>query len=326
MSFRTTSGIIATMLNRLRAAQTIAGAIAFPALGQAGRAAGLPVVKVAITPIEAACQAYYAQSNGYTSKAGIDLDLTVMSSSPVILQALLSGTYDAAHGAITTLILARAKGLPIVIIAPSGFVRKGDSQGWIAVPPNSTIKSPRDFGGKTFAVSALGTQAELLPRAWIDKNGGDSTTVKFIEMPFPAIADAIEAGRADCGFLVEPFAIIATKKGQIKLLTDCADAVAPEFLATAWCATSAWARAHRDLASRFAHAMAQAGTWANAHPDQVAQVVASKLKLDPQLAAEEHRSTFTDKLVDAQIQPWIDVVARYDKITPFPISELIFRV
>ena len=287
MSFRTTSGIIATMLNRLRAAQTIAGAIAFPALGQAGRAAGLPVVKVAITPIEAACQAYYRQSNGYTSKAGIDLDLTVMSSSPVILQALLSGTYDVAHGAITTLILARAKGLPIVIIAPSGFVRKGDSQGWIAVPPNSTIKSPRDFGGKTFAVSALGTQAELLPRAWIDKNGGDSTTVKFIEMPFPAIADAIEAGRADCGFLVEPFAIIATKKGQIKLLTDCADAVAPEFLATAWCGDvslgegpprSRLAICARDGASR---------DLGECPPRSSCQVVASKLKLDPQLAAED---------------------------------------
>ena len=312
-------------LSRLRAAQTIAGALAFPALGQVGRADDLASVKVAITPIEAACQAYYAQSNGYMSKAGIDLDLTVMSSSPVILQALLSGTYDVAHGAITTLILAHAKGLPIVIIAPSGFLRKGDSQGWIVVPPNSTIKSPRDFAGKTFAVSALGTQAELLPRAWIDKNGGDSTTVKFIEMPFPAIADAVEAGRADAGFLVEPFVIIATKKGQIKVLTDCADAVVPEFLATAWCATLAWARAHRDVVARFARAMAQAGTWANAHPDQVAQVVASKLKLDPQLAAEEHRSTFTDKLVDAQIQPWIKTVAKYDKITPFPISELIFR-
>ena len=312
-------------LTRRDAVLAMGAAVTAPLLPRLAGAADLPTVKVGMLPIEPSCQPYYAQQNGYLQKAGIALDITVIPTSPVIMQALLSGTYDIGYSTITTLIVAHTKGIPIVIIAPSGIIANGVMQGGIVVGANSTIKTARDFSGKTFAVSGLGTQAEFLPKAWIDKNGGDSTTVKFIEIPFPLAGDAIVAGRADASYLVEPFFTIATKKGQVKLLTTGDDAIAPAYLASAWYATAAWAKAHPDLVARFARAMNEASAWAAANPDKVVPIVASKLQADPQFLAQVHRATFTDKLVDAQIQPWINVLAKYQGFSPFPASELVFR-
>ncbi|HXM08208.1 MAG TPA: hypothetical protein VN936_12125, partial [Candidatus Acidoferrum sp.] len=137
--------------------------------------------------------------------------------------------------------------------------------------------------------------------------------------------DALASGRADASYLVEPFFTIATKKGQVKLLTTGDDAIGPAYLASAWYATSAWAKAHPDFVARFARAMDQAAVWGNGNPDKVVPIVASKLQVDPQLIAQIHRATYTDKLVDAQIQPWINVLAKYQGFAPFPASELIFR-
>jgi NitT/TauT family transport system substrate-binding protein len=312
-------------LSRLRAAQAIAGALVLPSFAQAGRAADLPTLKVAIQPIEPSCQPYYAQANGYLDKAGIGVDVSTVQTSPVILQALLSGTYDIGSATVTTLALAHLKELPIVIVGPQAVVERGVVQGGIVVSASSTIKGARDLEGKTFAVSGLGTIAEFVPRAWVDKNGGDSATMKFTEVPFPTIGDAIAAGRADAGWLNEPFFTIATRKGQVKLLTTTDDAMPPVYLATAWFATAAWAKAHADLVSRFVRSMNQAGVWANANPDKVVPILVDKLKADPAMLAIGHRTTFTDKLVNAQIQPLIDIVTRYQKVPTFSASELIFR-
>jgi NitT/TauT family transport system substrate-binding protein len=118
-------------MTRRQAAQTIAGGLALPNFVRAARAADLPTLKVAIQPIEPSCQPYYAQVNGYTDKAGINVDVSTVMTSPVILQALLSGTYDIGSATVTTLALAHIKGLPIVVVGPQAVVERGVVQGGI---------------------------------------------------------------------------------------------------------------------------------------------------------------------------------------------------
>ena len=312
-------------ITRSRALQTVAGALALPTFGEAARAADSSVVKLAVLPIEPSCEAYYADANGYFAKAGINAEISTVANGGAILQAMVSGTYDIGVSNITSLALAHTKGLPFVIVAPQGVIEKGNLQGGVFVAANSTIKGPRDLQGKTIAVPGLGTIPEYVPRGWVDKNGGDSTTIKFVELPFPTIADAITAGRVDAGWLAEPFMTIATRRGQVKLLTAGDDVPAPSYLVSAWCATASWAKAHADVVARFARTMSEAAAWANANPDKVVPIVASKLKLDPDLVAQLRRPNLTGKLIDAQIQPTIDMVAKYQKTPSFPVSELIFR-
>ena len=312
-------------LTRAGALAALGGALAGPALVRPAAAQAPATIKLALIPIEPTCQAYYAQENGFFEKAGLDVQVAVSQSTPAIAAAILSGTYDIAYSTVSTLATAHSKGLPVTIIAPGGLINSSTPKpiAGIVVGAGTGIQNAKDFNGKTFGTSALNTLAEYVPRAWVDKHGGDSNTIKFVEIPFPAIPDALASGRIDGGYLVEPFLSIALKGGA-KFLNTGEDAIAPVYLASCWYATTPWVKAHPDLVTRFAGAMAEAGKWANANPAKVVPIIANHLKSDPAVLASTTRTVFADRLVAAQIQPWIDVTARYAKFPPFPAAELVY--
>ncbi len=312
-------------LSRSRAIQSIAaGALAAPALLARTEAQTPATLRVGLIPIEPTCSAYYAKENGFFEKAGLDVEITANPSTPALAAAVVTGTYDISYSTISTLATAHAKGIPFVIIAPDGLVTASKPSSAIVVAASSGIKTGKDFNGKTFGAAGLNTLAEYLPRAWVDMNGGDSSTMKFVEIPFPQIGDALATGRIDAGYLVEPFLSIARTRNVARILTSGDDAIAPVYLASAWFATSAWAKAHPDLVARFATAMSEAGRWANANPAKVVPIIAAHLKADPAVTAAAPRTEYTDRFVGAQIQPWIDITARYAKFPPFPWSDLVY--
>jgi ABC-type nitrate/sulfonate/bicarbonate transport system substrate-binding protein len=314
-----------TAFTRSHALQALAGAVVAPSLVARAAAQTPSAIRLGIIPIEPTCLAYYAKENGFFEKAGLDVDIIPSASTGAIASAVVSGTYDIAYSTVSTLATAHARGLPFTIIAPAGVINGSKAIGGIVVGMNSTIATPKDLNGKTFGTSGLNTLAEYLPRAWVDKNGGDSTTMKFVEIPFPQIADAIAAGRIDAGYLVEPFIILAKRHGTARFLATGDDAIAPVYLASAWYTTATWAKEHPEIVGRFVAAMADAGRWANANPAKVIPIIANHLKADPAITAAAPRTEFTDRLVAAQIQPWIDVTAKYAKFPSFPSTELVYH-
>ena len=309
---------------KLPAALVILGMLAVPASAPAG-AQAVTTLHLALIPIEPAAVAYYAKENGFFAKAGLDVEIDQNPSTPALAAAILAGTYDIAYGTVPTLATAHSKGLPFVLIAPGISDSPVHFGGAVVVGVNSTIKTGKDLNGKTLGTAGLNTIAEYLPRAWIDKTGGDSSTVKFIEMPFPVTADAIAAGRVDGAYLAEPFVTIAEKKQEAKILTTGDDAISgSEYLATGWFATAAWAHAHPDAVARFQKAMGDAAAWANANHDKVVPILARDLHADPTLVGQARRPYFPERLVTAQVQPWIDITARYAKFAPFKADEIVY--
>ena len=311
-------------LTRRRAIPIFAAAATLPWWTDIARAQSPATIRAAMIPIESAASVYYANDNGYFSKARLDVQITQNPSTPAVAAAVASGTFDIAYGTISTLAAGHVRGLPFVVIAAGVGYVPGVVPGAIMVAANSPIKSARDCNGKTFATAGLGTIAEYLPRAWIDKNGGDATTVKFVEVTFPETAAAMAAGRVDAAYMVEPFLTVAAKKGDARILAGGDDAIGSRYTSTGWYATTQWAKAHPDLVARFADAMTASARWANANQTKVTPILARELKVDPVLSEAAHRPYFVDHLVAEQIQPWIDVTAKYGKFTTFPAADLIY--
>jgi NitT/TauT family transport system substrate-binding protein len=311
-------------ITRRHALGAVAGAAVSPWLFRNAGAQSATPVRVGMIPIEAASLVYYAADNGYFTKAGLDVEITQNASTPAIASAVIAGTYDIAYATICTLAVAHSHGVPFVCIAPGIGWKPGKFAGVIMVGASSTAKTAKELNGSTFATAGLGTIAEYEPRAWIDKNGGDSTTVKFIELAFPATVDALASGRVAGAYMVEPFVTIALKKNAARVLATGNDAIGNLYTSTGWYATAAWAKAHPDVVARFAAAMMQAARWANANQEKVVPILAKYLHVDPTLTAEASRSYFPERLVASEVQPWIDVTARYAKFAPFPASEIIY--
>lgn len=310
-------------ISRSHALGGIASLALLPALG--GRAAAeTETLRVATTPIEPGCLVYYAQENGYFQGAPFTLEVTPNPSTPAIAAAVVAGSYDIGYATVSTLAVARTRGLPFVIIAPDALETQSQVQSGIVVPLHSTIQSAKDLNGVTFGTSGLNTLGEYLPRAWVDKHGGDATSMKFIEVPFPQMPEALAAGRIGAAYCVEPFLTIIEKRGIGRILNSGDDAIAPSYLAAAWFATEQWAKAHPEIVARFAGSLARAARWANANPAKVVPIITSYLKADPALTAASRRTYFAESLTPAQIQPIIDITARYGKFASYPASDLIY--
>jgi NitT/TauT family transport system substrate-binding protein len=186
----------------------------------------------------------------------------------------------------------------------------------------SPIRTAKELNGKTIGIPALRTISEYAPRIWMDRNGGDSTTVKFLEIPFASMSAALAAGRIDAAWLTEPY--LTNDKRTTRRIGYAFDAIARSFLISAWFTTAAWAHAHPDVEDRFARAVLDGGSWANHHAAASADILVRDLNYDRATLASMIRTRFADQpFTVSMIQPQIDVAARYGLFSDFPASDLL---
>jgi len=188
------------------------GTTALPVRGQSAA-----TVRLALVPTENAAEAFYAKELGLFAKAGLDVDIQTIQTAPAIAAALASNAVDIGYTTVDTLAVVRSKNVPLVIVAPGGeYLFPTTARiAALVVPVDSSVQQARDLDGKVIGTAALHGLAETSPRMWMDQNGGDSTTVKFVEIPFPAIPAALEAHRIDAAFITEPFINLAAKSGRV---------------------------------------------------------------------------------------------------------------
>ena len=76
------------------------------------------------------------------------------------------------------------------------------------------------MNGKIVAVSALNDLFSIAVRAWVDAHGGDSSTLKLLELPTSAVAVALTSGRIDAAVMIQPFLANALAGGSVKSIGD----------------------------------------------------------------------------------------------------------
>jgi NitT/TauT family transport system substrate-binding protein len=295
---------------------------AFAGVGRRVAAQSAPI-RIATIPIEPGIEVFFAQDMGFFAKAGLDATLQQLPGGPAIAAALVSGAVDVGFVALDALAEIHQRGIPVVAIAPgtdylSPFTTQAAA---LVVPPNSPVQKAPELNGKTIAVISLNGLTHTAVCAWIDKNGGDSSTVKFVEMPAPAMIAALAGNRIDAAQVAEPFVGAARKAGRV--LTYGFESVANDFLTTAWCTAAPWAREHPSLVNGFVAAMRETAAWANANPQKSGALLAGYLKLDPAVIATMTRVRYASRLTPALMQPLVDLTAHYSGFASFPARDLM---
>ena len=229
------------------AALTVPAASGLPSTVRAQTRA---TVNVGVIPVDVAANVYYAQDLGLFAKAGIDVRLQPMTSGPVLAQAVAGGALDIGVSNVATIGLASLRGLPFRYIAPAAVVMPGS-------PPTDVVMVRKDspvvpgvgLNGMSIAINGLKDLQEIEARGWVDKFGGDSRTIKFSEVPFPAMGGALQEKRVDVIFPTEPFSTADTSIG--KVIGDAFDGVGPRFMLLGWFASENWLAGHATTATAF---------------------------------------------------------------------------
>jgi NitT/TauT family transport system substrate-binding protein len=301
------------------------GALAVPFLVPAPvRAQPAPLtIRIGTLPTEQALPYAYAVRAGLFERAGIRLEVSkIASSGAAVAAAVAGGALDIGISSMLSMVLGHARGLPFTIVAPSGvFVR--DTDAGLIVPINSTLRTPADFVGKIISAAAVNDINALAMMAWLDQAGVDIKAVKFVEIPQLAAPAALEAGRIDGATISNPAFTMAVGTGKARFVANIYTAIAPRLLMVAWFSTYDWVRNNRVAAERFARVIADASNYVREHVPETVDDLVSFTGVDRALAAKMKRTLFTPNLVPAEIQPIIDVAAKYKVIEKgFPASEI----
>jgi len=288
------------------------------------RARANDALHIASIPLDAGAEAYYAFDLGYFRDAGIDATVDSIPSGAAIASAVASGAVDVGFSNLISIAVAYKHNVPVTLLAPGSLYTASIPTSVLMVPKNSLAKTARDLNGKTIGVNGLKTITQYAPQYWIDKNGGDSTTVKYIEMTFPQIVESLGANRIDAAIVADPF--IEQAKSGARILADAYDAIGSRYIIGCWFTTTQWAATHADLAKRFAQVIARTADWANTHKPQSGAILAKYAKMDPAVAASMLRVDYAPRFVRSEMQPVIDLAARYGGLTAtFPADDLVYR-
>ncbi len=269
----------------------------------------------------------YAVKVGMFRKAGVDVQLTVLSSGAAVAAAVAGGAIDIGKGSLVSVMTAHLHGIPIALVAAGGMYDEKTPYAQMVVASDAQLKTGKDLNGKTIGVPAIGDFSTLVTSLWTDKNGGDSKSLKFVEVPGTEEAAAVASHRIDAADLQQPDLEMALEGGKVKYYSNVYSAISPSFMFTGWFAKTDWASAHPDLLKTFVRVATEAARYTNSHHAETVELLADASKIPVPVIQKMARTDSGLSLSTALIQPLIDAAAKY-KLIPqgFPASEFIFTL
>jgi NitT/TauT family transport system substrate-binding protein len=285
----------------------------------------LPTIRVTGPPNDGLTPIYYGIRSGLFQKAGLNVELTPANSGVVAAAAVIGGSADVAYINMLSLSQSHLRGVPLEIVAAGSLYLSNKPNAGMAVLKDSPIRTAKDLDGKTLASGSVKDLNAAGMLAWIDQNGGDSHTVKVIELPTSAaMLAALEERRIDAAAVIEPGLAQMLKAGDTRVLAHHYDALAKRFEQTAFVSMPAFVDSNRALMQRFAAALRQSVIYVNAHPAQTVDILSSYTGATPEEVAQSVRIITAETVDVRDLQPLIDVAAKYGLIDhSFPASELI---
>ncbi|HEV7211314.1 MAG TPA: ABC transporter substrate-binding protein [Blastococcus sp.] len=273
---------------------------------------GVRHVKVGAIPIVDVAPIYLGVQQGFFKKRNLDVEIVQTTGGAAAVPGVVSGDFQFAFANITSVLLAQSQGLPLKVVA-SGNASTGDVKkdfGGIVVPPNSPIKSAKDLEGQTVAVNNLKNIGEVTVRAAIEKDGGDPSKVKFVELPFPDMPAALASGKVKAAWLVEPFFTVTKKQGDVNISSNLA-ITAPNLTIGTYFTTTQQIAKDKKLADDFTAGIQESLKYAQANPDAVRKVLLTYTKITPDVANAITLPAFPSEVNKASVQTVADLMVKY---------------
>lgn len=283
----------------------------------------LVTVRVATSPNDDLSALLWAQQSGMLREVGIELNIAKANNGSYVAAALAGNAVDLGKISSIPIITAHIHGIPFKIVYPNklNIVGQTDTAA-LLVLTDSPLHAARDVNGQLIAVAALDDSTWIGARAWIDANGGDSATARYIELPFSAMNAALEQQRIQVASIGQPYITSGINSGKERQLADVMTAIGPRVLQSAWCSTADYAAKNRDVVTKLGRILAQSARYCNSHEAQIIPITAAFTDLDPAMLATM-KTVYATEPDPREMQPWVDACVKY-KVIPqrFDAKEL----
>jgi NitT/TauT family transport system substrate-binding protein len=291
--------------------------------GEAGR----PVtIDVGVLPIVDLAPFYLGLEKGFFADEQLEVTPRVAKSGAVIVPSVLSGDFQFGWANTTTVIIARSKELPLRMVSRGarGGSNRSESAVDILVRSDGPVRSPKDLEGRTIGVPALQSIPTLTTNAALEKHGVDVSKVSYIEVPFAQAVAALESGRIDAAFAVEPFVTLGLQAGHRSISRPILE-TAPNYINAAFFTTEKYIADHPDVVARFDRAVDRSFDYAAAHPEEARDVLSTYTEIPPEVAQKIRLSDFSRYTDTSTLDLTVKLAKRYGYIEKEPeVAELLY--
>ncbi|MGH3750004.1 MAG: ABC transporter substrate-binding protein, partial [Micromonosporaceae bacterium] len=227
----------------------------------------------------------YGQKQGLFAEHGLKLNVKTAAGGAAIIPALVSGSYDIGGSNAASVLIAASKRVPVKMVAPGTFATKTADKDFSAVlaRPGSGIASPKDLEGKTIAVNTLQNIGDLTIKAALEKRGVDGDSVEFTEIGFPDMLPALESGRVDAVWEIEPFVTLGRASGAKPVLWPYVE-TKPGMQIGSYVAGKQLLEERPEVAKAFGRGVADTARAITDDPDAFRKALPSLAKVKPELA------------------------------------------
>jgi len=280
--------------------------------------AEVTTIRVAALPIAETGALWAAIDEGIFADHGLEVEVVPAQGGAQAIPALLSGDIQFAIGQPFGPIRADLQDLGVAIIGDyADSLADGDDVNAVVALADSGIATPKDLSGKRVSVNSLGAAGDLTIRAAVDADGGDSSTVEFIEVAFPEVKAQLEAGTIDAAWAPDPFRGMVLGEGGVSVMAPY-QAVIPGLSVLTNITTQELIDSDPELVAAYSEAMAEALDFAASNEDAVYAAIAEGLDIPLEAAQTIVLPTFTFEMDVDSIKTLADLAVQYEYIDEAP--------
>lgn len=285
----------------------------------------LTPISVGVMPIVDTAPIWLGVEEGIFADHGLDVTPEILAGGAAVVPTVVSGEHQFGFSNTISVLQAVDQGLDLQV-ATSAVASTGDESadmGAIVAGPETGITGAGDLTGRTVAVNALSSIGTALVSHVVDLNGGDSSTIDFVELPFPEIPAALASGNVDAAWLFEPFITIAEGDGATVasyLLVE----THPQLQISVYFTTSQYAAQEPEIYDAFVSAMEEALDLAEEKPDAAREVIGSYTEIAPELVESIVMPRFPSTLDIESLEVMAEISQRYGLIgEDFDVADVL---
>jgi NitT/TauT family transport system substrate-binding protein len=256
-----------------------------------GQASGeLRQVRVAALPITETAALWGGIKAGIFAKHGLGVEVLPAQGGAQAIPALINGDIDLAIGQPFGAFRADLQNLGVVIVGNyASSYPDGDDINAVVASAASGITRPAQLAGRKVAVNSLGAAGDVTIMASVEKDGGDPSAIKFVEVAFPDAPAQLEAGNIDAAWVPEPFVTQLRGRGDT-VVVEPYQATIPGLATLTTMTATKLLESDAALVADFSTAMRETLQWAQdpANETAVRQAIKDNLEL-PDAVAESVR-------------------------------------
>ncbi len=285
-----------------KAASTAAGGSS----GSSAPAGPLTSIKIAGPLSAATLPVIVAQQEGFFKDNGLDSTFTTVV--PTTLPQI-TGTgkqYDIGLGIAPIFIQALNAGVAMKAFAGGLVDSPSNPQTMILT---KTATSVQALKGASIGVGALVGNIAVATKAYLDSNGVDPSSVKFVVVQNADVQAQLDAGNISAAVVTEPFGTAAVNKGYHNLGDPFTGDLAG--LSAFWFSSDTWVSGNAQVISEFRKALGQADDFMTQHADEAKVIYAKFTGLSADLINAAKMPDYQVGMNLGGLSPWPALLTKY---------------